>query len=168
MTAHSGLISLDRTPALDLSEIAFEHVTNGIRIIGTWLMDEETKQAQPCLVLLHAFRPIKPGRTIPCIIALDQAWRWTREIGDYEHVGRQIGKWLNSGALPGHPSNRRDVFAVIDAVQSRLHDLFKMPPLPAKAAIRHRVAPAVGEIEIIERDTGKTIHHAEVQAHVRD
>ncbi|RMC33752.1 hypothetical protein [Paracoccus alkanivorans] len=164
----SGLITLDRTPALDLSETHFEHVSNGIRVIGTWLMDEETKQAQPCLVLLHALRPVRPGRTIPCIVALDQAWRWTREKGEPEHVARQIAKWLTSGALPGHPANKRDVFAVMDAVQSRLHDLFKMPPLPVKAAIRHRVAPAVGEVEIIERDSGKTIHHAEVRGHVRD
>lgn len=160
-------ITLAERPVLDLSLAYFEATHCGIRIIGTWVMDPETRQSQPCIVLLDARRPVRPGKVIPCIIPLDQAWRWTRELGDPEHVANTVADWMACGAMPGQPFNKRDVFAVFDAVQSRLRDLLKMPPLPVKAAIKHGAAPAIGDLVITERESGKVIHEVEVTGHVR-
>lgn len=92
---------------------------------------------------------------------------WTIELGVPEHVVRIIDEWLSSGALPGQPFNKHDRWAVFDAVQSRLRDLLTMPPLPVTVAFKHGAAPAVGDLIITERESGKVIHQAEVTGHVR-
>ncbi|SEN87310.1 hypothetical protein SAMN04489859_102025 [Paracoccus alcaliphilus] len=162
------ILSLDARPVLDLQFRAFETVTRGIRVIGSWYMDPVSRQTEPCLVLLDANRPVRPGRTIPCIIPLSDMWKWTREMGDPAHVARVVHDWISSGALPGVPDDRSDAFRIFDAVQSRLRDLWSMPPLPPKAAIKHGAIP-VGEIEITERESGKTVQEIEVVAsNVRD
>lgn len=162
-----GTVSLAERPVIDLSQVAFEHTCRGILILGTWFMDPETRQSQPCLALLDARRKVRRGYTIPCIIPLDQAWIWTREIGDHAHVARTIAEWVSIGALPGSVTNQNDFHAVLDAIQSRLRDLLTMPPLPVSAAIKHGAAPAVGDLVITERTSGKVVHEAEVTGHVR-
>lgn len=162
------ILSLDEKPVLDLRFRAFETVTRGIRVIGSWYMDPVSRQSEPCLVLLDANRPVRRGRTIPCIVPLTDMWKWTVEMGDTMHQARNIHQWMASGALPGTPGNMPDVFRVFDAVQSRLRDLWSMPPLPPKAAVKHGAMP-VGEIEITERESGKTVQQIEVVAsNVRD
>lgn len=75
-------ISLDSRPVLDLRLRAFEAGTRGIRVIGSWYMDPETRQSEPCLVLLDANRPVMPGRTVPCCIRFRDMWKWTRGLWD--------------------------------------------------------------------------------------
>ena len=162
------LLSLDEKPVLDLRYRAFDHLCGAIRVIGSWYMDPETRSSQPCLVLIDATKPFRAGRVIPCIIPLSDMWKWTQEMGDGAHIARNIYDWLHSGALPGHQDNKSDAFRVMDAVQSRLRDLVTMPPMPPEAAIKHSAVP-VGEVEIIDRQTGKTVQEIEVVAsNVRD
>lgn len=163
------LLTLSERPVLDLEQAHFTHTVGGILVIGTWYMDRETREAQPCLVLLDAARRLQRKRVIPCIVLLEDMWRWTVEMGDRDFVARNISDWLNSGALPGSATNKKDVFRVMDAVQSRLRDIVTMPPLPPKAAIKHGAASPVGELIITERDTGKTVQEIEVvTGHVSD
>lgn len=162
-----GIVSLADRPVVDLSLRHFENTCRGVLVIGTWYMDPETRQSQPCLALVDAHRKVRPGKTVPCIIPLDQAWRWTREIGDHAHVSRTIAEWIACGALPGAIANKSDFHAVLDAIQSRFRDLLTMPPLPVKAAITHGAAPAAGDLIITERASGKVVHEAEVTGHVR-
>lgn len=157
------LLSLDEKPVLDLNHTHFEHLHGGILVMGSWYMDRETRESQPCLVLLDAARKVQRKRTIPCVIPLDDMWKWTVEMGDKDHVSRCVTDWMTSGALPGSPTNKRDVFNVLDAVQSRLRDLWSMPPLPVKAAIKNSAVP-VGALTITERNTGKAVHEIEVVA----
>lgn len=167
-----GILSLDRAPVLDLEHIHFQHVHRGIRIIGTWYMDPDTRQSEPCLVLMDAAKPIQRragarDRAKPCVILQRDMWKWTVELGDTAQQAFNIFQWTATGALPGTPGNMPDVFRIFDAIQSRLRDLWSMPPLPPKAAVKHSAMP-IGDVTITERETGKTIQQIEVVAsHVR-
>lgn len=161
------LISLDDKPVLDLSKTAFEHRHGNILVLGSWHMDCQTRRSQPCLVLIDAAKKLARRKCIPCIILLDDMWRWTLELGEPAYVARNIHDWLTCGALPGNAGNKRDVWAVMDAVQSRLRDLWSMPPLPIDLAVRNGALP-VGDLTITERDTGKIVDQIEVtSSHVR-
>ena len=166
-------ISLDRRPVIDLTSRHFEHVHRGIRVIGTWYMDPDTRQSEPCLVLMDASKPVQRragarDRAVPCIIMQSDMWKWTVEIGDPMHVARNVHLWMASGALPGTPGNMPDVHRIHDAVMSRLRDLWSMPPMPAMAAVKHGSVP-VGMVEVRERESGKVIQEVEmVSAHVRN
>lgn len=161
-------ITLDRKPVLDLEHIAFETVCHGIRVIGTWYIDPDTRQAEPCIVLTDAAKPLQRkagerGRAMPCVIFQRDMWKWTIEVGDTQTQAFAMFQWMATGALPGTPGNMPDVFRIFDAIQSRLRDLWSMPPLPPKAAIKHGALP-VGTVTITERETGKTVHEIEVTA----
>lgn len=159
------ITNLDR-PAIDLSKRHFEGERNGIVYIGTWLNDtDHPTRSEPCLVLLHAARPVKAGRTVPIIIPLSECWRWAAhgDVGDPEHCADQIAAWLRAGYLPGDPSSLRDMLGVMDLINSRLPDLISMPPKPAGDM---RNAAAIGEIRAIDRETGRVITEQEVKIHV--
>jgi hypothetical protein len=161
-------ITLDRRPVLDLEHVHFQHVHRGIRVIGTWYIDPDTRQSEPCLVLMDAAKPIQrsgaaKNRATPCIIFQRDMWKWTIEVGDTKTVAFAIFQWMATGALPGTPGNMPDVHRIFDAVQSRLRDLWSMPPMPARAAVKHSAVP-VGSIHVTDRETGKVVHEMEVKA----
>lgn len=160
------LITLSERPVLDLRHAAFEHVHGQFLLIGTWYMDRETRDSQPCLVVLNAVRKVQRKKTIPCVVLLEDLWRWAfgeRGLGDPAWVEQTISDWMRSGALPGSPNNRKDVFAILNAVHSRLRDVVFMPPLPPKAAIENGAVP-VGDLTITERTTGQIVQEIEVVA----
>lgn len=164
----SAAISLDDTPVLDLEHIHFETVYRGIRIIGTWYIDPDTRESEQCLVLMDAAKPIqrkagKRDRAMPCVILHRDMWKWTVEMGDTQHQAFNIFQWMATGALPGTPGNMPDVFRIFDAIQSRLRDLWSMPPMPPKAAVKHGAVP-IGDLTITERDSGKAVQQIEVLA----
>lgn len=156
----SRLIHTLERPAIDLRHRHFEGKKHGILFVGTWLNDKN--RSQPCLVLLHGSRPIAAGRTMPCIIAMDQAWRWAahNSVGDPEHCGRLVHDWLAKGYLPGSPMSARDKLAVLDVVNERLPDLIAMPPRP-----RGDTA-AIGEMVAIDRETGRILMERELKTDV--
>lgn len=150
-------------PAIDLTKRHFEGSKHGIVYVGTWLNDPASlTRSQPCLVLLHGSRPISAGRTVPCIIALDQAWRWAAhgDVGDPEHCGRIVADWLRAGYLPGDVTNPNDRLRVLDVVNTRLPDLINMPPKPKGDTA------AIGEAVQIDRQTGRIISEREIHTDV--
>lgn len=163
------LIDLDEKPVLDLRHTAFEHIHGPILVIGTWYMDRETRQSEPCLVLVDAARKVARRRTVPCVVRLSNMWRWAPPpLGEPEFVANVIHDWLASGALPGTAGNKADTHRVLDAVMSRLRDIVYMPPLPVKAAIKNGAVP-VGTVTVTERDSGKPLQEIEVySSHVRN
>ena len=146
-------------PALDLTKRRFEGKKHGITYIGTWYRDG--KDVQPCLVLLHGSRPIVSGRTIPCIITLDAAWRWSfhGELGDPEHCGRITREWLADGILPGNPQSHDDCLNVFDVVNTRLPDLIAMPPFPPGGGEKQ----VIGDIIITNRQTREVTEREMIQ-----
>lgn len=147
-------------PALDLRQRHFERTKHGIVCIGTWLTNESDGRTQPCLVLLHASRPIAAGRTVPIVIPLDQFWRFVvaedKSLGDPQHAATSINEWLAKGWLPGNVHNPKDHLKVLDAINDNLRDLIHMPPKPRLGSY------AIGDIEIRDKKTGKTIAEHEV------
>lgn len=151
-------------PALDLNQVHFQRIKNGIRVMGTWLF-KGNKHA-PCLVLTPAGSMPLAGVVVPVVIPLSEAWRYavTREpggdtIGDPTHVCIAINEWLGSGILPGNPHNPRDHFAVLDAINDNIRDLYAMPPRrPTRAVI-------VGEAITTNLETGAS-EVSEIKDHV--
>lgn len=61
-------------PALDLTLSAFDRQIGPIRVVGSWWLDQTgMRMPRPCLVLLHPWRRIRAGRTVPVVIHLDDA-----------------------------------------------------------------------------------------------
>ncbi len=161
-------MSLDARPVVDLAMRHFETVSGNIRVTGTWFMDPETRRSQPCLVLTDATKPLRTDRVVPCIVTLDQAWRWTVEMGEPQHVWPIIARWIREGVLPGQPTNKQDMWAVFDAIQCRLTDMMMMPPMPAAPAAKYGTPPeTVGELVITDRNTGAVLQEVELTKHVR-
>lgn len=148
------LISTIAPPALNLNQRHFEANKNGIIVIGTWLR-EGRRTFEPCLVLLHAGRPVQAGHTVPIVIKQTDAWKWALhgEVGDPAHCVASIIKWLHLELLPGDPANKRDHIRIMEAVNSRLTDLIAMPPKPK--GDQHIVADAI----MTNTTTGATIEH---------
>ena len=86
---------------------------------------------------------------------------WTREEGEPAYIAEAIADWMRSGALPGDPHSKPDVIRIYDAVQSRLRDLYAMPPAPVGIAVKHGAVP-IGVMEVVERGTGQTINQVEL------
>lgn len=150
--SHKKFITAIAPPALDLRQRHFETTANGMHVIGTWYRHDRRK-FEPCLVLLHASRPIKAGRTVPIVILLSDAWRWAfhGNVGDPAHCVGQIIKWLHAELLPGNPANKPDHLKVMEAINSRLTDLIAMPPRPKGEAV------VIADAIITDQNSGKTI-----------
>lgn len=158
-------------PALDLNLSAFDRQIGPVRVIGSWWLDQQgMKMPRPCLVLLHPLRRVGAGRTVPIVIHLDDAWKWSpdtldpmpfekaaRTDGGPTWASRTIRSWLQEGLLPGSPNNPADRLAVYDAIVDSLRDLIHMPPLPPRKS-----KLILGEVEIVNTNTGKTLGSAEI------
>lgn len=156
-------------PALDLTLQAFDRTLRGVRVIGSWWLDQNgVKMPRPCLVLLHPYRRVRAGRTVPVVIHLEDAWKWAPDtldplVGEMRRDGgptwasRTIRGWLEEGLLPGNPLNPTDRLAVMDAIVDSLRDLIHMPPLPPR---KSRLI--LGEIEIVDENTGRTLESTEI------
>ena len=152
-------------PALDLSIYHSQRICHGIRVTLTWLFEGSNKHG-PCMVLTPAHSLPLPGVVRPVVIPMREAWRYamTKEnggdtIGDPEWVCLAVNDWLGNGYLPGNPHNPRDHFAVVDAINDNLRDLFSMPP---RRPTRREV---IADATITNRSTGKSVTQ-EVENHV--
>ena len=140
-------------PALDLNQYHFQRIKRGIRVTGTWLFEDRTHA--PCLVLTDANVIPVPGVVTPIVIRMRDAWIYAVSkdaggdtIGDPILAGKSINDWLGKGLLPGNPYNPKDHFAILDAINDNIRDLYAMPP---RRPTQRRV---VGEITTTNRDTG--------------
>ncbi len=158
----SRLISSLERPALDFKHFHFRHEKHGMVVWGMWWLDLDQNKYQPALVLTHAGRPLVPGKTMPCIVPLDECWRWAAhgDVGDPAGVAKTVVEWLSAGYLPGNVHSARDRVNVLDAVNSYLPDLINMPPKPRFA---QRV---VGEAATIDHQTGRIIDEKELRLDV--
>jgi hypothetical protein len=149
-------------PIVDLAKVRFSHTHAGIRVIGTWYYDVQTRDHEPCLVLLDASRPVRRGRVIPVVVPLREAWRWALHdgVGDPIHCARSADEWMAAGLLPGEPGNRRDRLRILNAIDSRLRDLLLMPPRPAGGL------KSLATVSILDPDTGRVLHEEDYKADV--
>lgn len=168
----TATFNISERPVLDLELIKFQTVAPGnIRVIGTWMMHPTKPRSQPCLVLTDARRPLAPGKVVPIIIPLSEAYRWMREHqteAEFDECMTTIHEWIKLGWLPGTATNDLDLFHVFSAIECRLRDLVFMEPMPAAPAIKHAIEPTtIGEMVITNADTGAVVQEIEVKANVR-
>lgn len=165
----AAFMHLNERPVIVPEHCDFETVAPGnIRVTGTWMMHPSRPTSQPCLVLTDARKPFVPGRVVPIIIPLSEAWRWMEDVGSIEDSMRTVRDWIALGWLPGSPSNNADLILAYDAVQCRLRDLIAMTPMPEAPAVKYGVrdAQTVAELTITDRATGAVVQEIEVTAHV--
>ncbi|WP_282029484.1 hypothetical protein [Paracoccus marcusii] len=156
-------------PALDLNLSAFDRNVGPVRVVGSWWLDQTgMRMPKPCLVLLHPLRRVRAGRTVPVVIHLDDAWKWSPDTmdplpgelhtdGGPTWASKTVRGWLQEGLLPGNPNNPGDRLRIYDAIVDSLRDLIHMPPLPPRAS-----KLILAEVEIVNTNTGKTIGSAEI------
>jgi len=107
---------------LDLDKRHWAHTRFGLTAIGTWVRIDG--RWRPCMAIVRA----DGRRTTPCVIPLEEAWRWSDIIGAPAEPAINI--LLNLAVDPGNPDN---VFKLITLVNSRMADLVAMPVRPPSA-----------------------------------
>ncbi|WP_299671682.1 hypothetical protein [uncultured Roseobacter sp.] len=145
-------------PVLDLNYRTFDHMVEGIRVVGTWVFD---KDPEPCLVLLHPRRSVP--KCVPCIVRLSNIWKW-EDYGDAKFNteaersvaadgAREVARLCLDFApyLGMNPKNPKALFRILTAVRKRTYDLVKMPPPPL------RPLTETGSYQITNVNTGKTM-----------
>lgn len=121
-------------PALDLTKRHFvhPHLGKGITAWGSWWRNSDGTY-RPCLVLT----PPKVTRsTVPCVILLEDAFKWNIEDRDLSERQRRACQLYISNAgrvfaeSLGLGDSKLAVATVINVVHDELGELLSMPPLP--------------------------------------
>lgn len=110
--------------AIDLTRHAFMREVGDMVAIGTWVMNNDQEDTEPCLVILPRYRP--PSSVIPCVIALSSAYKYN----DMKYLTRAapgIAKAL------GFEDSMSRAHKICDIIHSHLPDLVTMPPNPTQA-----------------------------------
>jgi hypothetical protein len=143
-----------KRPALDLTRSHFRQVHGDITVYGSWWLANEDGP-RPCLVLIPTHRQSWQKAT-PCVVLLEQAWRWSEEIGDGAYAAAmsiQFAHWLGLDV-----NNASNVFRVRSLIVGHLGDLLAMPPMPD--GMRQDVV--IGEAKVTSREGGEVVRHHEV------
>ncbi len=108
--------------ALNLSEIAWSRQHGDISIIGCWFGDE----LRPCLVLVPSYRKRSGFR--PAVVLIDDAWRWSPDLGTPGYVMDQAPKIV---ANLGFDVTPQQCARVANLLADHIGDLLTIPPKPA-------------------------------------
>lgn len=131
------------TVALDLNKCHARREIGDMTLFMTWLRREH--DWHPCLVILPAALVGKAGAT-PCVVPLDNAWRWSPDIGDGAHCARTAFEFCE--ALRLNPYEPRNLVKVAVMIQDHIGDLLRIPPRPQERNV-------VAEAFLTDRETGK-------------
>lgn len=93
----------------------------------------------------------------PCVIVLEDAWKWTEEVGDPGHCARTSMRFCEMLRLNHH--DPRVAIQLTMLIQDHLGDLCSIPPYQAHDT------EAVADIVMHDRHTG-AITEVEVREHV--
>jgi hypothetical protein len=115
-------------PVLDLTKNAFVRELGDITVFGTWYGEHK----RPALVLLATASIGKPN-VVPCVVQLQDAWRWSREHGDVAYHVQQSMTIAHLLGLTAH--NRYTCMRITTLIQDHLQDLKDMPLKPSERAV---------------------------------
>lgn len=136
--------------ALDLTKYAFRRQHGDITVYGTWFGDRQ----RPVLVLVPTHR-LSFDKTTPCVIPLENAWKWSEEAGDPRDAVQTAFKFAELLGLDGF--NRFTVMRILSIVRDELGELLKIPPKPTESQV---VADA------FRTDVNGKVTHTEIREHV--
>lgn len=134
--------------ALDLTNYHFRRQFGDIELYGTWI-GEDFDEAEPCLVLMPAYR--KSG-VKPCCVALSAAYK-------YDDPRYLLAAAMRINTDLGFTDAMTGVHKIAEIIHSHLQDLIEMPPKPvrrstvvADATVRDGMGRKVTSGEILEHE----------------
>lgn len=129
---------------LDLGRRAWTRVRGQVTFIGTWLHVDG--RWRPCMAIIRTGDEYSDF-LVPCIVTMDKAWVWSREVGDEVIAGQIMAGFLDPLRLP--PDTRTIVW-LYNEINDHLQDLLTIPPYrPERGAV-------AAEIVITNHRSGRT------------
>ena len=98
---------------------------------------------------------LDPLRSRICVVPMDQAWRWSEEMGDPRDAALNAMRFANTLGLGASPTAAIRVRGII---VDHLGDLLSMPPMPDD--MREKVV--LGEAKVTARESGTVVRHEEI------
>lgn len=116
------------TTVLDLTRYHWKAAYGEITAYGTWFKDEDGWHT--CLALAPTNEQrLRDGSASPCIVPLNDAWKWSEEVGDAAYSARNAFKFADALGLDAF--QKQNIFGVLSIIHDRLGDLISIPPRPA-------------------------------------
>lgn len=112
--------------AIDLTRHAFIRELGDMVLFGSWVMNDDQEDTEPCLVLVPRYRP--PSSVKPCVIALSSAYLY-----DNPKYLVRAAKYI-AEAL-GFEDSMTRTHKIADIIHSNLPDLISMPVDPQQAVV---------------------------------
>ena len=112
--------------AIDLTRHHFLREVGDMVIGGSWVMNDDQEDTEPCLVLLPRYRP--PSSVKPCVIALSSAYLYD-DPKYLVSAAKYITKCL------GFEDSMTRTYKIADMIHSHLPDLVNMPVDPQEAVV---------------------------------
>lgn len=115
---------LQAQPAIDLTRHAFLRELGDLAVFGTWLMNEDQEDTEPCLVIIPRYRT---HGFKPAVIALSAAFRYN----DPRHTAQASAIFARNLGFEDLASANRIANLIFD----HLGDLVTMPNDPQQAHV---------------------------------
>lgn len=112
--------------AIDLTRHQFMRELGDMVMFGTWVMNDDQEDTEPCLVILPRYRP--PSSVKPCVIALSSAYLYD----DPKYLVR-AAKYI--AECLGFEDSMTRTHKIADMIHSHLPDLVNMPVDPQEAVV---------------------------------
>lgn len=132
------------THAIDLRRHHFMREWKDLCIFGSWLMNEEQEDLEPCLVILPRFR--HPKSVKPAVVALSSAFKYN-EATYLAHASALFAQGMGMTELS-------DAYKVADAIYNHLGDLLSMPENPVSGVVVADASVRIGNttrtVEILD------------------
>lgn len=113
-------------PLLDLTRYQFQRTVGEFVIYGSWVMNHDQEDYEPCLVIVPARRSRVNYR--PCCIALSAAFKYN----DPKYLARAIPVFMAGLGMQDSLSNAHKL---ADLIHSHLRDLITMRPNPTETTV---------------------------------
>ncbi|MBV7408758.1 hypothetical protein [Maritimibacter sp. DP1N21-5] len=140
--------------AIDLNHVAWVVTKGDLTARFTWMITN----GEPCMVILPTSMPYKSEYSRPCIVTLNQAFRWAEPpIGDPVFIKDMLEEFATPLGFGKHDNKRKN--RVLALIRDNLDILIEMPPLPDDSR------EVVADVLHRDHDTGK-ITHREITDHV--
>ncbi|MGL4858380.1 MAG: hypothetical protein ACRC5A_01320 [Enterobacteriaceae bacterium] len=109
-------------PFIDLTRHAFTRRHGDIRVYGTWMGAEN----RPALVLIPSHAPLRA--VTPCVVPMDNAWIWSEEMGEPQHVALACFQFAQALGLDQY--NCFTLIRLAGIIRDELGELLNIPPKP--------------------------------------
>lgn len=140
-------------PALDLRIYAHWQTHGEFDVVLTWYITT----GEPCIVLLPSGRRPDDMDMIPCVVTLNNAFRWDESLGDPVFIKDTLEDWAPALGFGTHDNRRKN--RVLSLIRDYLGEMIAMPPAG------HQAHEVVADVFHRDLETGK-VKHIEVKDHV--